>query len=78
MVTLTRNTSDGIGVYRLTLIWDRISGMWPLRAPTKHIRDEVMMCTERPPKAEMATRMGMTKAPQPMAFWANVCEEMKR
>lgn len=59
------------------MMWERISGMCPLRAPTKHIRDEVMMCTERPPKAEIATRMGITKAPQPMAFWANVYEKKK-
>lgn len=60
---LTKNTSDGIGVKRLTLICDSISGMCPLRAPTKHIRDEVIMCTDSPPKAATATRMGITNEP---------------
>lgn len=54
-----RKTNDGVGVYLSMLMWDKIVGMCPLRAPTKHIRDDVIMCTDKPPNADIATNTGM-------------------
>lgn len=56
---LTKNTNDGVGVKRLTFICDNIAGICPFRAPTKHIRDDVIMCTLKPPNAEIATITGI-------------------
>jgi len=54
---------------------DRIAGMCPLRAPTKQMREEVMMWTERPPKADMATMRGMISENTPRILSPKVCEE---
>lgn len=60
----TRNTSDGIGVKVLMLMCDNKDGMCPFRAPTKHIRDEAIMWTHKPPNADVATIIGIIQAPK--------------
>jgi len=41
------------------------------------MREEVMMWTERPPKAEMATMMGMTNEKAPRILSPKVCGERR-
>ena len=60
---LTKKMSAGFGVYESTVIKDRASGKCPCLAPTKHSRLDVMMWQLRPPKAAMATSIGMAMAP---------------
>jgi len=57
---------------------DSTAGICPLRAPTKHIRDEVIICTDRPPNAEMATIMGMIREKPPSILLPNVCKEQNQ
>lgn len=58
-------------------MWDNTAGICPLRAPTKHMRDEVIMCTDRPPKADMATMIGMISENPPIILLPKVCKEKK-
>lgn len=60
---MQRKTNDGVGVYLSIFMCDRMVGMCPLRAPTKHMRDEVIMCTDSPPNADIATSTGMIQLP---------------
>ena len=38
-----------------------MAGKCPYLAPTKHILEDVIMCTLKPPKADMATKIDMTQ-----------------
>lgn len=67
-----RKTNDGVGVYLSILMWDRIVGICPFRAPTKHILDDVIMCTERPPNADIATKTGIIHWPKESTSLPNV------
>lgn len=69
----TKNTSDGTGVNVFTFIWDNNAGIWPLRAPTKHIRELAMIWTHNPPNAEIATIIGITHAPYDNNLFPKVC-----
>lgn len=47
--------------------------MWPFLAPAKHIRDDVIMCTDNPPTMAMATRVGIAYLNQPSAAVEKSC-----
>lgn len=54
------NKMEGMGV-RLPMLINAIApGRWPLRAPTKKIRDELNMLLCNVPNAEMATSTCIT------------------
>ena len=47
----------GMGVKFCKLMRARAQGRWPLRAPTKNIRDELKMLQCKEPRADIATRI---------------------
>ena len=53
----TINRMEGIGVRLLMLISAMAPGRWPLRAPTKNMRDELKMQLCKVPSADIATRI---------------------
>lgn len=59
-VILTKKISDGVGVNLFILIWDNMAGKCPYLAPTKHILEDVIMWTLKPPKADTATKIDIT------------------
>lgn len=71
----TKNTKDGKGVKHFMFKWLNRAGMCPFLAPAKHILDDVIMCTLKPPNAAIATSVGMNHSIQPIDFWANICAE---
>ena len=48
---------EGIGVRLPMLISAMAPGRWPLRAPTKNMRDELKMQLCKVPSADIATRI---------------------
>ena len=50
-------TIEDIGVRLAMLISAIAPGRWPLRAPTKNMRDELKMQLCKVPNAEIATRI---------------------
>ncbi len=75
---LTRKIKEGVGVNFLTFMNDRIAGMCPFRAPTKHILDDVIIWTESPPNAEMATVTGIIQEPTSKTLSPNVWEKEQK
>ena len=69
----TRKIKEGAGVNLSTLIRASISGKCPCRAPTKHNREDVIMWTDNPPNAAIATAIGITHLKYPNILSPTVC-----
>ena len=59
-------------------MWESNAGIWPFLAPTKHMREDVMMCTDKPPNAEIATNMGTMPDKPPNKRSAKLCKRKLR